>query len=56
MILLTVLFLIVALLTIIAVTALVLGGTAGIVIFGDLIACVVVIVCIIRAIIKGKKR
>lgn len=55
MILLTILALILVMLTIVAVFVLSVGGTIGIIIFGDLLVCIIVIVWIMRRIIKRKR-
>lgn len=55
MILFTILALIALILTILAVTILSVGGTAFIVIFGDIIVCVVLIALLIKFLAKRKK-
>lgn len=55
MILLTILAIIATILAAIAFSALVVGGTAFVIIFGDIIVCVVFIVLLIRWLFKRKK-
>ena len=54
MILLTILAIIIALLVILAIAILSIGGAFGFVIFGDLIVCIALIVWIMRKIWKRK--
>ena len=56
MILLTILALILTLLTVIIVATVSAVGAAGIVIFGDVIVCIVFIVLLMKFIIKRRKR
>lgn len=55
MILLTILAIILFLVGMLAIGALALGGTIGFILFGDLIACVVVIVWLMKLIRRKKK-
>lgn len=56
MILFSILAIILAILTVIAVAVLAIGGAASIVIFGDLIVCIALIVILMRFIIKRKRK
>lgn len=56
MILFSILAIILAILTVIAITVLVIGGAAGFVIFGDLIVCIALIVLLMRFITKRKRK
>ena len=55
MLLLTILLIIVAILSILTVLVIGAVGAAGIVIFGDVIVCILVLVWIIKRIIKKRK-
>ena len=52
MILLIILILIAIILLAISIAALVAGGTAFILVFGDLIVCIVILICFIKWLIK----
>lgn len=54
MILLTILAIIIALLVILAIAILSIGGTVGFVIFGDLVVCIALIIWIMRKIWKRR--
>lgn len=55
MILLTILAIILILVSVLAIVALALGGTVGIILFGDLIACVAVIVWLMKLVRRRRK-
>ena len=55
MVLLIILFILLMILAVLAVAALVIGGTVGIVLFGDMFICIFVTVWIIKKLIKKRK-
>lgn len=56
MILFTILLLITIILTVVAITLITVGGSAFIIIFGDLIVCIAILVFIMKAITKKKRK
>lgn len=56
MILMTILLLILAILVVITVVTISAIGAAGIIVFGDVIVCIVLITLLIRFLIKRKKK
>ena len=56
MILFTILFIILAILVVLAIAVLSVGGAAAIIIFSDLIVCIGLIVLIIRFLIKKRRK
>ena len=56
MILFTILLLITIILTVVAIALITIGGSAFIIIFGDLIVCIAILVFIMKAITKKKRK
>lgn len=56
MILFTILLLITLVLTVVAITLITVGGSAFIIIFGDLIVCIAILVFIMKTITKKKRK
>lgn len=55
MVLLMILFILLMILAVLAVAALVIGGTVGVVLFGDMFVCIFITVWLIRKLIKKRK-
>ena len=56
MILFTILLIMILILAVVAITVISVGGSAFLVIFGDLIVCIAIIVFIMKHLIERKKR
>lgn len=56
MILFTILLIMILILAVVAITVISVGGSAFLVIFGDLIVCIAIIVFIMKHLIEQKKR
>lgn len=56
MVLLMILFILLMILAVLAVAALVIGGTVGVVLFGDMFVCIFITVWLIRKLIKKRKK
>ena len=56
MILFTILLIMILILSVVAITVISVGGSAFLVIFGDLIVCIAIIVFIMKHLIERKKR
>lgn len=56
MILFTILFIMIAILAVVAIAVLSIGGSAFLVIFGDLVVCIAILVFIMKRLIGRKKK
>ena len=56
MILFTILFIMIAILAVVAIAVLSIGGSAFLVIFGDLVVCIAILVFIMKRLIGRKRR